>query len=67
MTSIIPIFHVVIIVVTVPRGAVVAATTLVRNPHPPFVIRVIARAPMTMAMTVSVVADRPMAVYPGLD
>jgi len=62
-----PISSVVIIVMIVTWRAVVATASSMRDPHPPFVIRVVSWAPMTMAMTIAVVADRPMAVYPCLD
>ena len=41
------------------------AAPIMRYPHPPFVIRVVAWAPMKMAMTVAIVADGPVTVYPG--
>ena len=49
----------------VPWGTVMTAVPIMRYPHPPFVIRVVAWAPMTMAMTVAIVADGPVTVYPG--
>ena len=67
MTSIVPISPVVIIVMIVPWGTVMTAAPIMRYPHPPFVIRVVAWAPMTMAMTVAIVAYGPVTVYPGFN